>query len=64
MNVTCVDLVSLTFILQVLSHFIISFKLTCNLCDAVVAFECDARMAMSSAKVATMQFCRVGRSDV
>jgi hypothetical protein len=63
-NVICVDLFWLTFILHFWSHFSMLVRSSCRFLDAVVGSESFATIAVSSAKVIISVFCDVIRSDV
>jgi hypothetical protein len=63
-NVMCVDLESLVFILQFASQLYIASKLVCSLLEAIAGSLSVAITAVSSAKVADVVSGEICRSAV
>jgi hypothetical protein len=63
-NVTWIDLDSLTLILHVLNQFWIASRSLCSFCEAMAGSLSVATTAESSAKVAVVDSGEVGRSAV
>jgi hypothetical protein len=63
-NVLCVDLDPLAFILHFASQFCIASKLVCSLLEAMSGSLSVAITAVLSAKVADVVSCEIGRSAV
>jgi hypothetical protein len=63
-NVMCVDLDPLAFLLHFASQLCVPSKLVCSLLEAMAGSLSVAITAVSSAKVADVVFGEIGRSAV